>query len=400
MITNRALKKVIVFDFGCHDFILSLANALSTRDYSILHLYSEDYLEGKTISNSSNQNKLFVSKGIRISRLPTNKNIFRRLFFELFFALDALQRIRKFKPDLIIIGTSPLLVSALVCHIFKSTPRIYWHQDSYSLGIAAELPIRSRYIKFCVSRLAFSLEKKCLVESNTIVSIGKNFSPLYASMNIDNTKIKYLENWATCEHPLESQKKTSLESNLGHKEPKLKLIYAGTLGLKHLPELIIDLYNKINEKSDCKLTILTSTDARIHLLNLVPPNSGIEILNFKEKGDFCRILSEFDFGITVLSEDASLYSIPSKMFTYAAHNLALVSLVPRDNPSAETTLLAGGILSDPTVEGVQKIADVLGELTVKDISDLKQKSHLFSIKSSAKQDKVEFFEGIIKSILK
>jgi hypothetical protein len=399
MNTHESQTKILVYDFGCHDFILSLAKGLSTRYYSVLHLYSEDYSEGKKISDATNEINSFDSKGIHIWNIPSNKNIFRRLSYELLFAFKTLKQISKFQPDLIIIGTSPLLVSVLICRKYKKTPKVYWHQDCYALGIETGLQFRLPLLNFIVSRLAFNLEKNSLAQSDAIVSIGKNFSTIYERMKIHKSKITYLENWATCEHPFEYEMNSSIDTKFGYNRARINLIYAGALGLKHLPNLIIDLYNKLSEKSDCRLTILTSTDAKLHLSKLLPPNSGIEILNYKPKADFCGILSQFDFGLTVLSEDASLYSVPSKILTYAAHNLALVSLVPKDNPSAEITLRAGGILSDPTVEGAQKVADALAEITREGINDLKQASYHFSRKSSTKQNKVELFERIIKSIL-
>ncbi len=146
------------------------------------------------------------------------------------------------------------------------------------------------------------------------------FIPVYKKWGTDISKVIVIENWA----PLEqiSYKKGSFFDG-----KDLSLIYAGTLGLKHNPQLLVDLMQEmIKIGLDPTLRVISEGDGANYLRSNIPNDLPIEIVNFVPIAELNQQLVECNIALMLLEENASEFSVPSKTYSYLAAGKCIVAL--------------------------------------------------------------------------
>ena len=133
---------------------------------------------------------------------------------------------------------------------------IFWLQDIISLAVKTILEKRSKIIAINFYGIWKFFEKKSLINSDEIVVISEDFTDLLQSWKIDNNKIEYIPNWSSVTDivPKEKVNEFSKTHNISQ---TFNVIYSGTLGYKHNPDIIYEAAAKLNSISDIKFIVIS-----------------------------------------------------------------------------------------------------------------------------------------------
>jgi glycosyltransferase involved in cell wall biosynthesis len=111
------------------------------------------------------------------------------------------------------------------------------------------------------------------------------------------------------------------------------VVFCGTLGNKHHPELVLELAQSLAGRQNCRMVVaaegvgaewLAGEQERLQLPHLL-------LLPFQSIEDYPHVLATGDVHVTMLSQDASVYALPSRVMSQMCAGRAQLAVVPRDN---------------------------------------------------------------------
>ena len=146
------------------------------------------------------------------------------------------------------------------------------------------------------------------------------------------------------------------ETNLGRREP-LRLLYAGTLGRKHNPLLLVELLERLRERGvDAELTVISEGEGADLLAEAAAARPEIadfvRLLPFQPAEQLSQVLGSGDVLVALLEPGASKFSIPSKVLSYLAAGRPVLGIMPADNPAAVDIERVGGCVVEPDHDAV------------------------------------------------
>ena len=213
-----------------------------------------------------------------------------------------------------------------------------------SLGPIFDLTKVETLLKKKISALAFPiyylfklLEKKQLKKANRIIIISNNFIKKLKDWNISLDKIDYIPNWGNLESINYSMSKNInflKENNLDTK--KFYILYSGTLAMKHNPELIIQI---AKENKDIGIIVIGVGSGFENLKNKQHLPNNIYLFPIQPFDKIDEILNSADICLGILNDDASSFSVPSKILNYLCAGKPIILSAPKDN-------LASKIITD------------------------------------------------------
>ena len=122
---------------------------------------------------------------------------------------------------------------------------------------------------------------------------------------------------------------------------RLVFLYAGSLGLKHDPTLLIRLAQGLTDVAVVVVAegagadLVASEAARLTLANVVVlPNQPYERLS--------DVLGSADVLVAILDRQGGAYSVPSKVLSYLCAERPILASVPRANLCAQVIAESGG----------------------------------------------------------
>ena len=111
-------------------------------------------------------------------------------------------------------------------------------------------------------------------------------------------------------------------------------MYTGTMGLKHNPELILELARHFSDYPDVRIVVASAglgarwLDEQARALNL--PN--LDIMGFHPFDTLPEALASADVLVAVLESEADVYSVPSKVLAYLCSGQIHSSRSPAGQP--------------------------------------------------------------------
>ena len=258
-ISLEAHLRIVVHDYSGHPFQVQLSRALACQGHDVLHLYSASFQTPKGgVRPRPDDPPSFTVEGIDLGECFSKYNHFlKRRRQEIRYGKLAARRIGEFCPDVVLSANTPLDAQRIVQKAAKTAGArfVFWLQDIYSAGIAEGL----RKIKLPLAPLIGGwyrrLEKSLLRNSDAIVAISADFAPLLLRWGIDPVRMHTIENWAPrdelCPCPQDNPW-SRLHSFAG----KFVFLYAGTIGMKHNPSLLLDLGEALRCKPDVAIVVV------------------------------------------------------------------------------------------------------------------------------------------------
>jgi putative colanic acid biosynthesis glycosyltransferase WcaI len=332
--------RVLIHDFAGHPFQVELSRELGCRGHTVLHAYSPDVTTGQgrlTISAADPAGLRIcpVTIGRRFSRYST----LRRPRDEIAYGRALARRIDAFAPDAVISANTPLISQrhAHACTDKRGAAFVYWVQDLLGVGTAIHLRRRLGPVGRLAGHGLKNLEQQLLMRSDALVAITDGFLPLLREIGVPADRVHIIENWAPIDELPERPRQNQWASAHGLAD-RFVFLYSGTLGLKHQPELLVDLARAFREDRAVAVVVvseglgadwLRTQAARERLENLV-------LIDYQPYELLADVFAAADVLVALLEPAAGAFSVPSKVLSYLCAGRPLLASLPAENLAART----------------------------------------------------------------
>ncbi|HJQ43228.1 MAG TPA: glycosyltransferase [Jatrophihabitantaceae bacterium] len=351
-------------DFSGHPFQAQLSRNLAARGHSVLHGYSSQYITG--------HGRLEVGPhdpaGLRMAGLTASAPMVKysplgRTRFEIAYA-DAWRRQLETEPfDVVVACNVPLFALARMRRYFarRNQPWVLWHQDVYSLGVAAEAVRRlPKSVARAVGDRVQRIEQAQVESAAAVVAIGEPFRAQYEQWGVRTDHVRVIPNWAPLDELVPGERDNAWSRRQGLPVEPVRIMYAGTLGRKHNPLLLLELLNGVRARGlDAVLIVVSEGVGADDLKAAAGSRPDVRFLDYQPAEEMSNVLASADIMVALLEPDAAEFSVPSKVLSYLSAGRPTIALVPSGNPCADDVRAAGGFVAAPDADGAARAADWL-----------------------------------------
>ncbi len=344
--------RILVHDYSGHIFQVQLSRQLARQGHEVLHVYSRFFQTPKgSLVKTDNDSDNFSIVGIDLAEPFQKHSYIKRRAQEIQYGKLLAQKIEDFKPEWLISSNTPLDPQRIIFNKCKKLKirKLFWLQDIYSVAIRNTLRSKIPVIGAIIGSHYVDLEKSLLKRSDKIVLISDDFVPVMDEWGIEKGKCHVIPNWAPIDE-LPAKSKTSEWSQKHDLADKFCLLYSGTLGLKHNPEMLLKLATHFQENQEVKIVVISEGPGRDWLeerkasLKL----DNLLLLDFQPYEQLPDVLGSADILLAILDPGAAIYSVPSKTLTYLCAGRPLLMAVSRENLAAKIVAENNaGIVSPP-----------------------------------------------------
>jgi colanic acid biosynthesis glycosyl transferase WcaI len=328
--------RILVHDYPGQPFQPQLSRQLAKRGHEVQHVYFADFQAPRgALTPRAGDPPGFAIRGLSLGRPFEKYKFFKRVFQEITYGRKLASVIGEFRADIALAGNAPLDIQAISTKycLRHRIPLVYWHQDIYSVAIDKILRRKFPVIGAVIGARYIALEKWLLRNSSHVVTITEDFLPILTEWGTPRERITVIENWAARED-LASQPRDNPWAREHGLVDKLVFLYSGTLGLKHNPDLLLQLAQRYRGRAGVRVVVnsegLGSDWLREHGRGL----DNLLLLPFQPFERLPEVLATGDVLISVLELDAGIFSVPSKVLTYLSAGRPVLGAIPAENLAA------------------------------------------------------------------
>lgn len=360
--------RILVHDYAGHPFQVQLSRALARRGHAVAHAWCPS-LGASPYAAFDRRAEDPASLEFRPLALPgtiDKTRLWARYRADKAYAALLRAEVARFAPDAVISGNTPLDAQAA---LLRATRRrgarfVFWLQDFISEGATRVLRRKSPVASAVVGGHYRRVERSLLRRSDDVVVITDAFRVPLLAWGVEQDRLHTIENWAPLDE-LPPREKESAWSRAHGLHDKLVLLYSGTLGMKHNPELLLRLARRFGARDDLRVVVISRGHAASWLAQRRDELGlrDLVLLDFQPFEAMPDVLASADVLLAILEPDAGTFSVPSKVLTYLCAGRALLLAVPAQNLAAETVRRArAGVVVDPTdaagfVREAEKLVD-------------------------------------------
>jgi glycosyltransferase involved in cell wall biosynthesis len=221
-------------------------------------------------------------------------------------------------------------------------------QDFYSIAATKLLSKKLGLLGRIVGGYWRRLDKMHLRRSDRIVLITDDFKPLAAQWAGRSDNIDVIENWGVLADIDQRPRDNGWARELGITEG-FNLIYSGTLGLKHNPELLVAAAQELRDEGR---VIVISHGASVPYLERRKDELALDNLMLLPLQPFALlpdILGAADALVATIEPDAGTFSVPSKILSYLCAGRPILLAAPAENLAARNVeRAAAGLVVAPS----------------------------------------------------
>lgn len=324
--------KILVSDYAGHPFQIQLARQLGALGHEVAHVYFAGFQTPKgDLQPRKDDPRGFSIRPVTLKENFDKQGFLKRRAQEADVGKRVGKMIREYRPDVVLSANAPLDAQRSILRASRRTGAkfVFWVQDIYSEAIKTILHKKFGFAGRQIARYYQRLEASMLQASDLIVAISDDFSDYLRDHRI-STRIVVVENWAPITDFLRP------EATAKRSDGRFRFVYAGTLGYKHDPRML--------------LLLAKDTDAEVHVYSEGPgadylrqhagllPDGKLVVSDWVPFEDLGRTLGKADALVAFIDSDASRYSVPSKVLSYLCVGKPLLLSVPEDNLSARIVL--------------------------------------------------------------
>ena len=350
--------RILLHDFGGYAFSQDLAAELARKGHEVLYLLSARFrMDRGQVAESPPQlmfHRVDIGRGARQSMSPV------RWWDERRYGAALGREITTYSPDVVLSANTPLdsQRSALTAAHRAGAAFVFWVQDVYSQAVSSILGRRLGPMGTLVGRRFARLERYLLRSSDGVVAIADDFRPILGEWGVPADIITVIENWACLDEVQGGQRGHAL--TIGGAAGRKVVLYAGTLGRKHDPRLLLALARELD---DVDIIVVAEGAGADWLRSHAGDQANLKLLPFQPRESLPDLLSDADVLVALLDRDAGQYSVPSKVLTYLAAGKAILGAIPPENLAARTIIKAGAgrVVSPGDEAGLVRAAQELLE---------------------------------------
>ena len=357
--------RLVVHDYSGHPFQVQLSRELAHRGYDVLHLHCSSYRTGKgSLEKRSDDAGSFHVEGIELNGRLEKYSASKRLLQEREYAKRLFERIEAFSPEVVVSSNNPLFSQQILVSDCERAGIgfVFWQQDLYSVAMKRIAERRLPVAGSAVGRSFVRLERRLLQRSDAVVAIAEDFRPTLLRWGVAPDRVWVVENWA----PLAELPVISRDNAWAREHAlveKRVILYSGTLGLKHNPELLLRLARSFRGRPDVRVVVISEGPGWQWLRRRALEERLENLLTFDYQpyARFPEVLATGDVLAVILEADAGSFSVPSKVLSYHCAGRPLLGALPRANLAARVIRRAdSGIVVDPNdVRGLTVAAERL-----------------------------------------
>ena len=358
--------RILVHDYAGHPFQAQLSRALARRGHTVRHAYCASLqttplsVDGRPGADTDT----FEIADLRLAQPLEKYAYFRRWRQENAYGRLVAAEVDRFRPDVVLSGNTPLDAQRRLLRRCRARDVrfVFWVQDL--IGVASERFLIGKL--YGLGRAAGTyyagLERRLLRQSDQVILITDDFRPLLRRWVVPEAKVHTIENWAPLEG-LPVRPKQNPWSRRHGLADKCCLMYTGTMGMKHNPDVLLRLALHLRDRPDVCVVIvsqglgadwLRERKAELDLDNLL-------VLPFAPFDDLPDVMATADVLLAVLEPEAGMFSVPSKVLAYFCAARPMVLAVPPENLAARLVQKqeAGLVVSPSDAEGFVEAATSL-----------------------------------------
>lgn len=350
--------RIHVHDFSGHPFQAQLSRALAVRGHDVLHSSCPAYVSGKgDLEAQPGETVRFatVGEGRHISKM----SYFRRLFEEtsLGFEIVGLFR-REKKPDVVLISNMPVPMQVvLVAYLFlRRIPWVFWHQDVVAVALAKFATKQRSPLFSLAAKVMGAGERWAARRAAAIVVIAESFLPVHEEWGtLDRAAV--VHNWAPIEEIYPTPRHNDWAAEHGLLDQPT-LVYSGTLGLKHNPELLAQLTARVRSYGIPARLVVVNEGPAVEAVraSAAAYDVPLTLLPYQPYDRLPEVLGSADLLLVVLEKEAGEFSVPSKTLTSLAAGRPILGLMPGENAAAGLLDRAGCGVFEPTADAIDAAA--------------------------------------------
>jgi glycosyltransferase involved in cell wall biosynthesis len=339
-------------DYPGHAFPVQLARALARRGHDVLYLHFAEFQSPKgPLAPAPDDPPTLALRPIGLGEAHRKYDLVRRWLQDRRYGQHLVDAVRAFRPDVVLGGNAPLDPQARLQRVARELGAgfVFWLQDAYGVAIDQLLRRKLPVLGAMVGAHYRGLERTLWRGSDAIVAITEDFRPLLECAGIDAARVSVIENWAALDELPQRPRRNDWARAHGLTDMRV-LLYAGTMGLKHDPELLCHLARRFRGVPDVRVIVVSEGIGADHVARVAASErlDNLVVLPFQPYDALPDVLASADVLVVVLEAGAGIYSVPSKLLTYLCAGRAVLGAIPLDNLAARIVARAGaGLVAAP-----------------------------------------------------
>lgn len=340
--------RIVVHDYSGHPCQVHLSRELARRGHAVEHQYCGSYTTGRgATARREDDPTTFDVRAVDLGSEFARYSPLTRVWQEVRYAFKAKNAVVGAGPDVAILSNVPLISLLLLTLMLrlKRLPYVFWQQDVYSDAIGVVARRRLGAVGGVIARLADFCERGVARGAAAVVPISDTFLQRLDAWAVGGHKTFVIPNWAAIDE-MPSRPRVNRWARTHGLDDVPVVMYAGTLGLKHDPSALAELAR--HAPPGAKVVVVSEGKGRQWLTENAGDVSNLMLLDFQPYEDLPDMLASADVLVVLLENDASRYSVPSKVLNYLCAGRPVLALLPEDNAVAKTVTGAGaGVVIPP-----------------------------------------------------
>ncbi len=342
--------RIVVHDHSGHPFQAALSRELARRGHDLLHIHNAAFVTGKgQVDRLPDDPPTFHAEPMSLGRTFPKYSPVSRARHEYEYAGRLFRRVQDFRPDVVLSSNTPLIAQHRLWSACARAglPRVFWVQDFYSVAISQVLSRRLGRAGRAAGAVLRALEARTIRNSDVVVVISEDFQPTLTSWRVPPDRVHVIENWAPVEE-LTPRPRDNSWARAHALVDKRVALYAGTLGLKHDPGLLVELANAVADEDDIRVVVVSEGPGRQWLAERRGDLPNLLLFDYQPYEALPDVLATADVLVALLEPDAGRFSVPSKILSNLCAGRPQIVAVPAENLAARTIARSGGgVVVDP-----------------------------------------------------
>ena len=346
--------RILVHDYGGYAFAAELSRALAQRGHTVCHAYcaSLQTTPRGVLTQYADDTPTLEISGLELADPLEKYAFFKRWKQEREHGRLIAREVERFGPDVVLSANAPLDAQQQLLRTCRARDIrfVFWLQDL--IGVATHRLLRKKIpvLGEVVGRYYRDLERRLLRRSDAVVAITEDFEPILWAYGVDESSIRVIENWAPLDEvPVRSKANAWAEAH--HLADKTCLLYSGTMGLKHNPNLVLHLALHFQDRDDVRVVVVSQGLGADWLIEKKAEHrlDNLIILGFQPFEALPDVLASADVLMAVLEPEAGVFSVPSKVLTYLCAERPVLLAMPPENLAARIVArIEAGRIVPPT----------------------------------------------------